>query len=152
MTESENDREEHEAMHRTIICGGMPLEVREFLKGFGWAVAHSDKNFHLQREKWAPEIGKRAVVFAWWTRALANGVPENDCDAFMEAHFAFVDARVDGNETALAKATEGIKRWKNTQVEKFSQTNRNELRVKPCSSIARVEKVSASSGFGEIKQ
>ena len=40
--DSEEDRERHEHEHRRLIWGGLPEEVREFLKAFGWAVAHND--------------------------------------------------------------------------------------------------------------
>src|SRR6185436_2394781 len=91
LPELKEDQERHEDEHRRIVCGAIPYEVREFLKHFGWAVAQGDEpGFAGQKGIWSPEIGKRAVVFAWWTRALSNGIPENDCDRFMAAQFAFV--------------------------------------------------------------
>jgi hypothetical protein len=84
---SDADREQHEDEHRRLICGGLPLKVREFLKSFGWAVAHNDGGIERQKDEWEQEIGKRAVEFGFWTRALSNGIPENDYDRFMAAHF-----------------------------------------------------------------
>ena|ERR1035437_1060489 len=109
--DSEEDRERHEFEHRRIICGGVPLGVRGFLKAFGWAVAHNDGGIERQKDRWKPEVGKRAVVFAWWMRALSNGIPENDCDRFMAAQFAFVDAMVSGDQELLDKASKAIKPW-----------------------------------------
>ena len=109
--DSEEDRDIHEREHRKIICGGMPLKVREFLKAFGWAVAHNDGGIERQKDKWSQEAGKRAVVFAWWTRALSHGIPENDCERFMAAHFAFVDAMVSYDEEEINKAQKAIKPW-----------------------------------------
>ncbi len=109
--DSEEDREHHEHEHRLIVCGGVPLGVREFLKAFGWAVAHNDGGIERLKDRWEPEIGKRAVVFAYWMRALSNGIPENDCDRFMAAQFAFVDARVSGNEQQFLKASKAIEPW-----------------------------------------
>ena len=108
---SEDDREQHEDAHRRIICGGVPLRVREFLKTFGWAVAHNDGGLERQKDKWDSEVGKRAVVFAWWTRALSHGIPENDCNRFMAAHFAFVDAMVSGDQQQVDGASQAIKPW-----------------------------------------
>ena len=109
--DSEEDKERHEHEHRRIICGGVPLRVREFLKAFGWAVAYNDGGLERQKDKWSREIGKRAVVYAWWTRALSNGIPENDCERFMAAHFAFVDAMVSHDEEQLNEAQEAIRPW-----------------------------------------
>jgi hypothetical protein len=109
--DSEEDQDRHEHEHRRIICGGVPLDVREFLKGFGWAVAHNDGGIDRLKDRFEPEAGKRAVVFAWWMRALSNGIPENDCDRFMAAQFAFVDAMVSGDDEQLKAASESIKPW-----------------------------------------
>jgi hypothetical protein len=57
------------------------------------------------------ETGKRAVVFGWWMRALWNEIPENDCDRFMTAHFALVDALVSGDAEEIEKAQRAVKRW-----------------------------------------
>jgi len=109
--ESEVDRERHEYEHRRLIWGGLPVEVREFLKAFGWAVAHNDGGIDRLKGEWSPEVGKRAVVLSWWARAVSYGIPENDFDRFMEAHFAFVDAMVSGDESRIRKATESIEPW-----------------------------------------
>jgi hypothetical protein len=111
--ELREDQERHEDEHRRIICGGIPYEVREFLKAFGWAVASNEKGgLQAQEGMWTSEIGKRAMVFAWWTRALSNGIPENDCDQYMAAQFAYVDALVSGDEEAIERANEASKRWR----------------------------------------
>ena len=107
----EEDREIHKSEHRRLVWGGLPLQVRELLKEFGWAVAHNDGGIDRLKGKWKPEIGKRAVVFSWWTRAVSRGVPENDFERFMAAHFAFVDAMVSGEEVRIKEAAKHVKPW-----------------------------------------
>ena len=112
--ESPEDQERHAHEHRVLMCGALPIGVREFLKSFGWAVAFNDGGIErlkqdLNAEK--QEMAKRAVVFAYWTRALSYGIPENDFDQFMAAQFAFVDATVARDEKQLEKAHAAIKRW-----------------------------------------
>ena len=111
LPELAEDNERHQHEHRKIICGSVPYEIREFLKSFGWAVAHGEADANVPSGKWTPEIGKRAVVFAWWTRAVSNGIPENDFEPYMAAQFAFVDATVSGDEIAIAKADHLLERW-----------------------------------------
>jgi hypothetical protein len=57
------------------------------------------------------EIGKRAVVYGYWFRALMNGIPENEMERFMSAQFKFVDAVLDGDEEQIKAADEGIQPW-----------------------------------------
>ncbi len=47
--------------------------------------------------------------FSWWSRALANGVPEKDFDPYMNAHLTLADSLVGGVREAEART--GIKRW-----------------------------------------
>jgi hypothetical protein len=111
--DSQEDQERHEHEHRVLICGGLPLKVREFLKAFGWGVAFNDGGFERHKEHWIKdtETAKRAVVFAFWGRALTNGIPENDFESFMDAFFMFVDATVARDEAKLDRAHKAIKRW-----------------------------------------
>ncbi len=109
--DSEEDRKIHALEHQRLLCGGLPLRVREVLKSVGWAVVHNDGGFDRLKEQWTAEIGKRAVIFSWWTRAVSNGVPKDEFERFMEAHFAFVDAEVSGDETLIAARSEAIKPW-----------------------------------------
>lgn len=101
----------HKAAHVRLANGGMPLEVREFLKGFGWAVAHNDGGVDRLKGKYGPEIGKLAVVYSWWARARSNGCATTDFDKFMNAHLAFADAMVGGDSDAVRTAAAGIKTW-----------------------------------------
>ena len=57
------------------------------------------------------EIAKRAVVFAWWARAISNGIPENEFEAYMAAHLASLDARELGDEDQREEASAIMKRW-----------------------------------------
>ncbi len=74
-------------------------------------MAHNDGGIERQKDLWDQETGKRAVIFAWWTRAISHGVPENDFEPFMAAHFAFVDAMVSHDEQQIEEARKAIKRW-----------------------------------------
>ena len=76
-----------------------------------WAVARGETDANVPPGKWTPEIGKRAVVFAWWTRAVSNDTPENDFEPYMAAQFAFVDATVSGDEIAIKNADHLLERW-----------------------------------------
>lgn len=112
--DSPDDQVRHEFEHRCLIDGGLPLEVREFLKGFGWAVAFNDGGVnrlmeHLNAEK--QETAKRAVAFAYWTRAVSNGVPKTEFEDYMIAHFGFVDAKVARDGAAIEKALHAIQPW-----------------------------------------
>jgi hypothetical protein len=112
--DSVDDQDRHAHEHRVLVCGALPLGVREFLKSYGWAVAFNDGGIERLKENMTlekQETAKRAVVFAYWTRALSYGVPENDFEQFMSAHFAFVDAKVARDEGLLEKALATIERW-----------------------------------------
>ncbi len=105
----EEDRKTHAARHKQLARGAQPQMVRDFSKSFGWAVAFNDGGLERLKADYDPELGKLVVVFSWWSRALANGVPEKDFDAYMNAHLTFADSLVIGLGEAEARA--GIKRW-----------------------------------------
>lgn len=111
LPELEEDREHHEHEHRRILAGGLPYDIREFIKKAGWAAAKCEDGVQGDAARRAQEIAKRAVVFSYWSRAIANGIPENDLEAYMAAHFAFVDATVAGDEVQVAEANDAISRW-----------------------------------------
>ena len=46
---------------------------------------------------------KRAIIFARWARSASNGIPENDLDAYMAAHFAFMHAQQSGDKDQLER-------------------------------------------------
>ena len=104
------DRERHEHEHRVIMCGGMPYELRELLKSIGWCIAEGKVG--LMKGFETPEIGKRAVVYAYWLRALMNGIPENELERFMAAQFKFVDAMVSGDEEQIKMSDAAIQPWR----------------------------------------
>jgi len=106
---SASDRGLHKAEHNKLAKGVMPLRIREFLKSFGWAVAHDDGGLDRLQGRHDPDVGKLAVVFSWWSRARGQGVPEKDFDRYMTAHLAFADAMVTGEN--LAAAGQAIKEW-----------------------------------------
>jgi hypothetical protein len=107
LPEVEEDRERHEYEHRRIIFGGLPYEVREFMKSAAWDALRGKEVL----DEGTRERAKRTLVFAWWMRAVSNGIPENDFQAYMEAQFARLDAEIDDDKEALQR-TEGIMdRW-----------------------------------------
>ena len=67
---------------------------------------HGDE--HARRRQ---EIGKRAIVFAWWARAVANGIPENFLEPYMAAHLSYLDAKASGDVEEIANAAAALKRW-----------------------------------------
>jgi hypothetical protein len=106
---SASDRGLHKAEHNILAKGVLPLRIREFLKSFGWAVAHADGGLERLQGRHDPEVGKLAVAFSWWSRARGQGVPEKDFDRYMTAHLEFADAMVTGEN--LAAAGQAIKEW-----------------------------------------
>ncbi|WP_213664128.1 hypothetical protein [Stutzerimonas stutzeri] len=106
---SASDRGLHKAEHNKLAKGVLPLRIREFLKSFGWAVAHDDGGLERLQGRNDPDVGKLAVAFSWWSRARGQGVPESDFDRYMTAHLAFADAMVTGEN--LAEAGQAIKEW-----------------------------------------
>src|SRR2546425_3368863 len=102
----QEDRELHEQKHWQIICGGLPYEIREFIKRAAWDTLRNKRGPENQQE-----IAKRAIVFAWWARAMSNGIPENHFEPFMAAHLAYIDASVSGDEDQIDEAEQIIARW-----------------------------------------
>jgi hypothetical protein len=89
----------------------MPLAGREFLKTFGWAVAHNDGGLDRAKAQFDAEDGTLAVVYSWWMRARLAGCPASDFERFMSAHFAFADAMVSNDPDESRQAGEGIRPW-----------------------------------------
>jgi hypothetical protein len=104
------DRERHKKEHETYASGVLPLEVRDFLKDFGWAVAHDGGLDRLQGNH-DREIGKLAVAYAWWARARENGIDEAEFDRYMAAHLDLIDARVEKDAGKIAQADREIEQW-----------------------------------------
>lgn len=103
-----DDKKYHAAEHKKLASGLQPRKVRDFSKAFGWAVAHNDGGVERLKNQ-DPELGKLVVVYSWWNRALQNGVPTKDFDAYMNAHLAFADSLVSGEGEIEARA--GIAKW-----------------------------------------
>jgi hypothetical protein len=55
------------------MCGGMPYELRELLKAIGWGIVEGKGSMRMVDRFGSVEIGKRAVVYGYWFRALMNG-------------------------------------------------------------------------------
>ncbi|MEN4815917.1 C2H2-type zinc finger protein [Pantoea agglomerans] len=103
-----DDRKTHADRHKKLAKGILPHHIREFMKQAGYAVAHNDGG--LDRMKGTdPELGKLAVAFSWWNRALAYGAPTKDFDAYMKAHLQFADSLVTGN--GEQESRRAIKKW-----------------------------------------
>ncbi|MEN4974187.1 hypothetical protein ABEH62_09935 [Pantoea eucalypti] len=103
-----DDRKTHAERHKELAKGVLPYKVREFVKAFGFAVAHNDGGLERLKDT-DPETGKLAVVFSWWSRALSQGVPVKDFDAYMKAHLQFADSLVTGN--GQEEARRAVKKW-----------------------------------------
>ena len=104
-----DDRKQHAGVHKKLATGIQPRIVRDFYKAYGWAVAHNDGGLKRLSERDDSELGKLAIVYSWWNRALQNNVPQKEFDAYMKAHLEFVDAKVSGKD--LDKAYSNIQRW-----------------------------------------
>ena len=105
------DQESQQQEHWRIICGGLPYDIREFLKQAGHAAVNDKPRFGDERAKQRAELGKRAVAFAWWARAVANGIPENFFEPYMAAHLAYLDATVSGDHDEIENTAAPLKRW-----------------------------------------
>ena len=103
-----DDQKIHAEEHKNLASGVQPRKVRDFYKAFGWAIAHNDGGLERLKNE-DPELGKLLVVYSWWNRALQNGIPTKDFDAYMHAHLAYADALVScqGQVEALA----AIRKW-----------------------------------------
>ena len=108
LPEVEEDRERHEREHLRILSGGLPYEIREFIKRVGWEILDNED---LRETPEQLETAKRAVAFAYWARAISNSIPENELQPFMAAHFAWLDAMTTGDEQETNRAQETMKRW-----------------------------------------
>lgn len=111
---TESDIEAHKAIHKKLASGVQPRKVREFSKAFGWAVACDDGGLDRLKSDYMnsdPEIGKLAVAFSWWNRALDYGVPLKDFDSYMADHLKFIDVLASKNSDEEKKARIAIKKW-----------------------------------------
>jgi len=110
----EGDIKNHKTIHKKLASGVQPRKVREFSKAFGWAVACNDGGLDRLKSDYInsdPEIGKLAIAFSWWSRALDYGVPVKDFDSYMDAHLKFIDALASKNGDKERNARLGIKKW-----------------------------------------
>lgn len=110
----EDDIKAHKALHKKLASGVQPRKIREFSKAFGWAVACNDGGLERLKSDYQnsdPEIGKLAVAFSWWNRALDYGVPVKDFDSYMEAHLKFIDVLSSENNDEEPNARRAIKKW-----------------------------------------
>ena len=108
MTGSPDDSDQHREMHAEILRGGLPLEIRELLKAAGYATLAGQALGHNQ---FASEAGKRAVVFGWWSRARANGIPDSELNDFFAAHLSLLDGRESQDIKEIEEARARMKRW-----------------------------------------
>ena len=106
-----SDSKMHKERHKQLAKGGLPLELRNFQKRFGWAVAYNAGGIDLLKDEQNPEVGKLAVAYAWWARARMSGIDESEFDEFMAAHLHIIDALVEGNAEECEQAKDAIERW-----------------------------------------
>ena len=108
VTGSPEDSDQHREMHAEILRGGLPLQIREMLKSAGYVTLGGRA---LGCNKFETEDGKLAVVFGWWTRARANGIPGSELNDFFAAHLSFLDGRENQDEAEIEEASKTMKRW-----------------------------------------
>jgi hypothetical protein len=108
VTESSDDAEQHREMHAKILRGGMPIQIRELLKSAGYATLAGQP---LGTHKFESEAGKLAVVFGWWTRARAHGIPDSELNDFFAAHLSLLDGQQSQNEAEIEEARVKMERW-----------------------------------------
>ncbi len=106
------DRELHEERHRRILRGGFPYEIRQILKRAAWEAVNDQEVDTSELGRREHELGKRAMVYGRWARAVANGIPETEFEPFMAAQLAYMDAVAAGDKQAIAEASEAIKPWR----------------------------------------
>jgi hypothetical protein len=108
MPELQEDRERHEREHLNVLAGGLPYDVREFIKKAAWKILDNED---LRESAESLERAKRALAFAYWSRAISNSIPENELQPYMAAYFAWLDARGAHDEEAIERTAEALKRW-----------------------------------------
>ena len=108
LPELEEDQERHEREHLKVLAGGIPYEVREFIKKAAWIILDNDD---LRETPEALERAKRALAFAYWSREISNSIPENELKPYMAAYLAWLDARGAQDEAEIKKTAEGLRKW-----------------------------------------
>lgn len=112
VVDSEDDQRQHREMHQELKRGSLPVQVREILKGIGWAIAHNDGGIErLKARTWEREDGKRSVAFAWWARARENGIKDSEFEPFMAACLRLIDAHVEGDQARIEAAQQALSPW-----------------------------------------
>lgn len=107
----EGDEKKHLEKHKRVAKGALPKGVREFVKSYGYAVAHNDGGIERLKDRYDAETGKLAIAFSWWHRALLNGVRVSDFDAYMNAHLKLVDSLVSHSHEDEVRARALIAKW-----------------------------------------
>jgi hypothetical protein len=122
---------EDEAVRRKllniILKGGYPKDVRDFMKDFGWACAYNDGGIARKAASYTQgdrarypgkrnETARAAVVFGYFARARAMGLPDKEAEAYLLDRFRMVDLKVDlktnpDKEKARAEIQHIIARW-----------------------------------------
>src|SRR6267142_801234 len=108
LPELEEDRELHEQEHLNVLAGGIPYEVREFMKKAAWEVLDNED---LRETPESLERAKRALAFAYWARAISNSIPENELKPYMADTFAWLDAIAARDEEENQRTSEATTRW-----------------------------------------
>src|SRR5438094_752050 len=112
LPELEEDQELHQHEHLRFLRGGLPYDLREFIKRAAWEAAEYEDGIQGDEGSRQHELAKRAIIFARWARSVSKGIPENDLGAYMAAHFAAMDARESGDRYQLEKANQAMARWR----------------------------------------
>ena len=112
LPELEEDQEQHGLEHLRILSGGLPYDLREFIKRAAWQAAECEDGVQGDSGRRQQEIAKRTVAFSYWARAISNGIPENEFEPYMAAILAFVDATIAEDEDQIDEANDALVRWR----------------------------------------
>ena len=94
LPELEEDQELHRHEHIRFLRGGLPYELREFIKRAAWEAAECEDGVQGDEGRRQQEIAKRVVAYSYWTRDVSYGIPESEFEPFMDETFAFIDERI----------------------------------------------------------
>jgi hypothetical protein len=104
----QEDQERHEREHLNVLAGGIPYDVREFMKEAAWEVLDNED---LRETSERLERAKRTLAFAYWSRAISSSIPENELKPYMADTFAWLDAIAAGDQEEIDRKAEALKKW-----------------------------------------
>ncbi|KGH16362.1 type II toxin-antitoxin system HicB family antitoxin [Comamonas thiooxydans] len=91
------DRAHIKEARERFAGGALPYRLREYIKQEGWNAAYGANAGTATPREMDPELGKQAVAFSWWSRAVENGATKEEFVPYMSDIFAYLDAEVSGD-------------------------------------------------------